>query len=75
MTKTKNTVGKIRAELINLALAVVQQWGYEEKYHFYHGGLSTLEDAHQILHDAGVIKNFNVVRKSEIKKYYYKLET
>jgi hypothetical protein len=64
------TEGKGIKELIDLAIDVIQTYGYENKFGYTDGGYSTQETCFSILKEFGVIKNRNIVRYSEIKKYY-----
>lgn len=61
----------IDTTLIDFALDVIEQWGClsNDGKRYYHGGLSTLENAHSILYKSGVIQDFDFVYISEIEKY------
>lgn len=78
----KATYEEIKDTLIDFAIDVMFQFGYENKGtgrqlpYQYHGGLSTLETAMSILTRAGVAKRnpYTKLYHYEAKKYYKDLE-
>lgn len=78
----KATYDEIREVLIDFAIDVMYQFGYEsggterQLHYQHHGGLSTLEAAMSILTRAGVAKRnpYTKLYHYEVKKYYKELE-
>jgi len=64
-------------EFIEFCFDVVQQYGYasctnryDREDSYWTGGMSTLESAFYTLHKHHAIKNINIVRFTEIKRFY-----